>query len=318
MDGELFPQRVIGGSENRPPFVAQGWKLVQDLPHVIGDFTWVGWDYLGEAGIGRISYDAPPKDAGPGDIMGPYPWISARSGDLDITGWRRPVSYWREIVFGLTAGPALAVQPPDRHGQAPAYKSSWALSDAIASWDWPAQVGAPVTVEVYADADDVELLVNDEPVGRAPADAAHEFRALFETTYQPGTLVAVAYRDGAEIGRASLLTPVGDVALDVSADRAEIRADDTDLAYVSITLVDGAGTVWTSADRAVTVTVDGPAVLLGLGSANPCTEETFGAHTHDTFEGRALAVLRPTGAGTITASVTAPECETRTVTVEAR
>jgi len=318
MDGELFPQRVIVGSENRPPFVAQGWKLVQDLPHVIGDFTWVGWDYLGEAGIGRISHDAPSKDAGPGDIMGPYPWISARSGDLDITGFRRPVSYWREIVFGLTAGPAIAVQPPDLHDQTPAYKSSWALSDAIASWDWPAQVGTPVTVEVYADADEVELLVNDEPVGRAPADAASEYRALFETTYQPGTLVAVAYRDGTEIGRASLVTPVGDVALDVAADRAEIRADATDLAYVSITLVDGNGTTWTSADRAVTVTVDGPAVLLGLGSANPCTEETFGADTHDTFEGRALAVVRPTGPGPITVTVASPGCETRAVTVEAR
>ena len=318
MDGELFPQRVIVGTENRPPFVAQGWQLVQDLPHVIGDFTWVGWDYLGEAGIGRISYDPLSKDAGPGDIMGPYPWISARSGDLDITGWRRPVSYWREIVFGLAAGPTLAVQPPDRHGQAPAYKSSWALSDAIASWDWQAHVGAPVTVEVYADADEVELLVNDEPVGRAPADAAHECRALFETTYQPGTLVAVAYRDGTEIGRASLVTPVGDVGLDVAADRAEIRADDTDLAYVTITLVDDAGTTWTSEDRAVTVTLDGPAVLLGLGSANPCTEETFGADTHDTFEGRALAVVRPTGPGAITVTVASPGCETRAVTVEAR
>jgi hypothetical protein len=68
----------------------------------------------------------------------------------------------------------------------------------------------------------------------------------------------------------------------------------------------------------VTVTVEGPAVLLGLGSGNPCTEETFGADTHDTFEGRALAVVRPTGAGTITVTVAAPGCETRTVTVEAR
>jgi beta-galactosidase len=285
---------------------------------VIGDFTWVGWDYLGEAGIGRISYDARTAAAGPGDIMGPYPWLSARSGDHDITGFRRPVSYWREIVFGLAAGPSIAVQPPEHHGKTPSYKSSWALSDAIASWDWPTQVGAPVTVEVYADADEVELVVNDASVGRAATGPEHEFRALFETTYQPGMLVAVAYRDGAEMARTSLTTPVGEVALAVAADRAEIRADDTDLAYVGIELVDGTGTVWTSADRAVHVTVDGPAELLGLGSANPCTEETFGADTHDTFEGRALAVLRPTGEGTITATVAAPGCETRTVTVEAR
>ncbi len=53
----------------------------------------------------------------------------------------------------------------------------------------------------------------------------------------------------------------------------------------------------------MTVAVDGPAVLQGFGSGNPCTEETFGAPTHDTYEGRALAVVRPTGAGTITVTV---------------
>jgi hypothetical protein len=66
----------------------------------------------------------------------------------------------------------------------------------------------------------------------------------------------------------------------------------------------------------VTVTVDGPAVLQGLGSGNPCTEETFGAPTHDTYDGRALAVVRPTGTGPITVTVSAKDCDDRTVTIE--
>ena len=53
MDHELHPHRVIVGSENRPPSIAANWQLVREHPHVIGDFTWTGWDYLGEAGIGR-------------------------------------------------------------------------------------------------------------------------------------------------------------------------------------------------------------------------------------------------------------------------
>jgi beta-galactosidase len=318
IDGGLFPQRVVLGTENRPPFVAQGWKLVREMPHVIGDFTWVGWDYLGEAGIGRISYDPPATGAGGFELMGPYPSLTAYSGDLDITGFRRPVSYWREIVYGLATGPVLAVQPPEHHGRSPQYKSGWALSDAIASWTWPTHEGQPVTVEVYADADEVELLVNRESIGREPAGADHEFRTVFETVYAPGELVAVAYRDSAEIGRTTLATATGAVSVYVEADRDEIRADDTDLSYVTITLVDDHGTTWTSTDRAVTVSVDGPAELLGLGSANPCTKETFAASTHDTFQGRALAVVRPTGAGTITVTVAAPDCDDQAVTVEAR
>ena len=104
--------------------------------------------------------------------------------------------------------------------------------------------------------------------------------------------------------------------LDVQVDRARIDATDRELAYVAIALVDAAGTVHSGADRAVTVEVDGPAVLQGLGSGNPCSEETFAAPTHDTFNGRALAVVRPTGAGTITVTVSAKDCDDRTLTIE--
>ena len=58
-------------------------------------------------------------------------------------------------------------------------------------------------------------------------------------------------------------------------------------------------------------------MLQGFGSGNPWTEETFGAPTHHTYNGRALAVIRPTGAGTITVKVRAEGCDDRTVTVEA-
>ncbi len=170
---------------------------------------------------------------------------------------------------------------------------------------------------MYADADEVEVLLNGAPIGRAPAGEDHGFRAEFETTYTSGELTAVAYRDGAETGRTTLVSAKGPVALDVQVDRDRIDAGDHDLAYVEITLVDPDRTVHHLHDRPVTVAVEGPAVLQGLGSGNPCTEETFAAPTHDTYCGRALAVLRPTGAGTIAVTVSAPECDDRTVVIEA-
>jgi beta-galactosidase len=174
-----------------------------------------------------------------------------------------------------------------------------------------------VTVEVYADADEVELLVNGEPVGRSKVGDELGCLASFETTYEPGEITAVAYRAGAECGRWSLTSATGLAKLRVSVDRGRIDATERDLAYVAIALVDDAGTVHTGDDRPVTVTVDGPAVLQGFGSGNPCTEETFGSETHDTFLGRALAVVRPTGPGTITVVVSAKDCDDRTVTIEA-
>ena len=72
-----------------------------------------------------------------GGFMGEYPWLTANCGDFDITGHRRPVSYWREIVWGLRDTPYVAVRPPAHHGEATSAGTGWSFTDAIASWSWP-------------------------------------------------------------------------------------------------------------------------------------------------------------------------------------
>ena len=67
----------------------------------------------------------------------------------------------------------------------------------------------------------------------------------------------------------------------------------------------------------MSVDVGGAGVLSGLGSANPRTEEPFGASQCTTFDGRALAIVRPTGPGEIEIRVSADGCETVTATVTA-
>ena len=157
---------------------------------------------------------------------------------------------------------------------------------------------------MYADADEVALLLDGAEIARGPVGATKPMLAEFETSYQPGQLVAVAYRDGAEVGRTSLSSASGDLAVVASADRNELRADDGDLAYISIEVQDAHGTVVSGADRPVTVEVSGAGVLAGMCSANPKTTERFDSATWTTFDGRAVAVVRPTGVGAITVTVT--------------
>jgi beta-galactosidase len=308
-DAELFPHRVIVGTETFPTRIAHNWSLVQRLPHVIGDFTWTGWDYLGEVGLGAVSYQ--DGQTAP-SIAKPFPGLLAQTGDIDITGHRRPVSHYREIVFGLRAEPYLAVQRAEHHG-VPQLRSPWAWSDAIASWTWEGHEGKPVTVEVYADADEVELLLDGEPVARAAVGADLPFLATLDVEYRPGELTAVAYRHGTETGRTALRTAGEALVLEAAADRDAIRADTTDLAYIDLTLTDGAGTVQPCRDRTVTVAVQGPAVLAALGSARPDNTESFADSSHRTYDGRALAVVRPTGPGAITVTATAEGCAPATV-----
>src|SRR5207302_7973567 len=100
--------------------------------------------------------------------------------------------------------------------------SRWAWSDTTAGWTWPGHEADPVTVEVYSDADEVELLVNGRRIGRHPAGEHHRFRAELETAYEPGELLAIAYRDGVESGRDLLCTATGPVVLRAEADRPVI------------------------------------------------------------------------------------------------
>jgi beta-galactosidase len=312
LDLELFPNRVIVGSETYPTQIANTWGLVRQYPHVIGDFTWTGWDYLGEVGIGRPRYaDASMK------FEAEFPWLTAWCGDIDITGERRPASYYREIVFGLRREPFIAVRRPETHHRTPA-PGMWSWSDSVASWTWPVDPGSPVTVEVYSDADEVELLLNDHSCGRLPTGPEHDFRAEFEVGYTAGDLVAVAYAGGVEQARTVLATAGSVSQLVVTPDRDHLQADHRDLCFLAVELCDQDGHLVTAFDRAVTARVEGPAVLAAFGSARPDNTERFDAGAHTTFDGRALAIVRPTGPGAITVIVTSDDLRDVTVTLEAR
>ena len=303
LDRDLFPDRIIIGTETYPGDIATNWSAVLGNPRVIGDFTWTGWDYLGEVGIGAPRYDGEDRAFG-----APYPWRLAWCGDIDITGHRRPASYYREIIFGRRQRPYIAVQHPDTHGRT-RIPGQWSWSDSIASWSWDVADGTMVTVEIYSDADAVELLVNGTPSGRAPAGRSASFRAEFDVPYRHGEVTAVAYRNDVEVGRHTLRSATGRHTLNAQADRRALVADHSDLAFVSITLQGTNGVVIPDADRPVTVDVSGPAVLQGLGSARPDQPERYDGTTHTSFRGRLLAVVRPDAPGAVEVIVSAPGCE---------
>lgn len=317
LDRELFPDRVIVGTETWPTVMDRNWALVTEHPHVIGDFTWTGLDYLGENGIGVVGYADDPS--GRSGFATPYPGLTANCGDLDITGHRRPQSYYREIVFGLRTAPYIAVQRPDRYDATISIGTPWSWSDTVASWTWRGFEGARVRVEVYAPADEVELRLDGNVIGREPVGTERAFRADFDVTYQPGELSAVSFVDGVAVDRTTLRSAVGEPGLRIAA--APALVDDTsDLAFLTLTIADEQGNVSCGDDRVVQVEVRGAGVLQALGSGAPVTAESFLSSRHSTFDGRLLAVVRPTGPGEIvvTAVIDGQPPVTTTITVAAQ
>ena len=299
LDKDLFPNRIMVGSETFPGHIVELWPLVMKNSHVLGDFTWVGWDYLGEVGVGRTRYVGDPAE-----YEAPYPWLTAWVGDLDITGQRRTISYLREIVFGLRKEPFIAVTRPGAYDKQ-MMPGGWAWTDSLNSWTWSVAAGTPVIVEIYSDADEVELFVNDVSAGRQPAGREKGYRATFDTTYQPGEVKAIAYRNGVAEAQSSLTTAGDDVRLVVTADREQLSDHDQELAYVTVELQDAQGRLVTDSEVPVAVTLSGPGMLAGFGTGRPDTIEHRNAEQCVTFNGQALAIIRPSGVGMIEIRVAA-------------
>nr|WP_308625084.1 glycoside hydrolase family 2 TIM barrel-domain containing protein [uncultured Eisenbergiella sp.] len=312
-DGITYPNRIIVGSETYPQDLDVNWELVQKHPYLIGDFSWTAWDYLGEAGIGKISYGQNPGMS----FYAEYPYKAAYCGDMNLLGDRRPVSYWREIIWGLRKAPYLAVQPPEHHEEQH-YMSSWSMTNAVRSWNWSGYEGRPVTVEVYTDAEEAALYVNGVLLEKKEVGKEKKARVLFETVYTPGILETVVCRDGIETGRDRIVTAACPAMLQAEADRREIPADGSDIAFVEICVADEKGNRNPQADTAVHISVEGPGILLGYGSADPASEENYFDTTARAYEGRLRAAVRGAGReGVITVTLQARGCETITVVLEA-
>ncbi|MCF0142029.1 MAG: DUF4982 domain-containing protein [Parasporobacterium sp.] len=291
-DRDTEPSRVIVGSETYPPEIGRNWNVMKTCPGVIGDFTWTGWDYIGEAGIGVPGYKF-----GEGGFGAQYPVQLAFCGDIDITGYRRPASYYKEIVFGLRKEPYIAVQDPAHYGEH-MIGTNWVFMDGMSSWTFEGMEGKPAIVEVYSASEEVELFINGESLGRKTCGPDNNYKVLFDVTYNPGVIKAVSYDDGKESGAYELRT-AGEASLKITEEPRETAEGAAGLYFYSIELTDEDGILNTSADREITITVtDGN--LLGFGSADPRTAYNYNVTTTKTYKGRAQAVVISDGGPKVT------------------
>jgi beta-galactosidase len=270
--------RVVYGSESVAQEAFEHWTSVRELEHVIGDFVWTAFDYLGEAGIGRVHFDG---DSTP--LLATYPWHVANCGDLDVCGFKRPQSFYRDVLWRRGEPLFLAVHPP---GPKPAV-TYWGWPDVRPSWTWPGHEGEPLTVDVYAACERVELFLNGASLGTKRVERC---TATFEVPYRPGTLQAV----GSNLDAARELRTAGEPAsIRFAADRETIGCDD--LSFVTVEVVDAGGLLHPNAGHEISFAVDGAGELAAVGSGDPVSTEPFRGNRRSAYRGRCLVVLRPRG-----------------------
>ncbi len=319
-DHRRVPSRVMVCLESYPRAAFEYWELVNDHPYIIGDYVWTAMDYLGEAGIGRWYY-RDPNNPGEEARMGSnsvYPWHGSDCGDIDICGFRKAVSHYRNIIWDRGEKLYLGVRQPVPEGKE-LYVTRWGVYPVRPSWTWPGMEGRPLEVEIYSRCDSVRLYLNNQLIGEKPTTRAERFRAGFSVSYVPGELRAVGIQNGKAVAEAVLRTVGRPVEVRLTADRTMLRADGQDLAFVTVEAVDESRQAHPNADHPVRFTLEGPGTLAAVGNADMTSEERYQGTERRLFQGRALVVVRTsTVPGVLTLTARAPGLKPAMLRLESR
>ena len=288
-DHQRDPKRVIWQTESFPRDAFNNWAVVSEFPYVIGDIVWTGLDYLGESGIGRFYYEGET----PGEhYQGTHhPWHGAYCGDVDITGWRKPISHYREMLWNDNTPLYMAVKEPVGY-KGVIKETAWSVWPTWESWNWKGWEGKVIEVEVYTKRPEVKLYLNDELLIIKSIGRHTEYKETFYVPYQPGVLRAEAVENGNVVESTQLITAGQPAAIRMTTDRSTIKADGQDLAFIIVEIVDKEGNVVPDAAIPLEISVNGSGTLLAAASADLKDLEPTISPRLTTWCGRGMVVVR--------------------------
>jgi len=284
-DHKRVPNRVMWGSESYALETFDAWMGVVDHPWVVGDFVWTAFDYIGEASIGWRGYWQESNF---------YPWNLAYCGDIDICGWRRPQSFYREVLWRENKI-AVFVKPPAPSFPLNPHKqpwSKWEWHDVVADWNWKGLEGQPLEVAVYSSCERVELFLNGKSLGKSKTDRTSRFIASWKVPYEAGELKVVGYKGSKIIASSTLQTAEEPVAIQLTADKTTLKADGQDLCYITVDLVDSKGHRNPKAENLVKFEIEGAGTIVGVGNANPVSFESYQLPKRKAWQGRCLVIIK--------------------------
>jgi len=284
-DHKRVPNRVMWGSESYALETFDAWMGVVDHPWVVGDFVWTAFDYIGEASIGWRGYWQESNF---------YPWNLAYCGDIDICGWRRPQSFYREVLWRENKI-AVFVKPPAPSFPLNPHKqpwSKWEWHDVVTDWNWKGLEGQPLEVAVYSSCERVELFLNGKSLGKSKTDRTSRFIASWKVPYEAGELKVVGYKGSKIIASSTLQTAEEPVAIQLTADKTTLKADGQDLCYITVDLVDSKGHRNPRAENLVKFEIEGAGTIVGVGNANPVSPESYQLPKRKAWQGRCLVIIK--------------------------
>ena len=282
-DSKRYPEKTFYQSE--ASVAAMGPNFYEmDLDKVIGLAYWGAIDYLGES-------------------MG-WPIKGWNQGVFDLSLQPKPDAYFVKSMF--TDEPTVHIGVIEKSGG----NIQWNginVSAGKLSENWNREAGEKVSLYTYTNGDEVELFLNGKSLGVKKNSNDPKLRARIKwdnIAYAPGTLVAVAKKNGKVVARHQIETTGEAVALKLVPDAENWHADGKDLMHVRVCAVDKKGRRVLNVKDAkafdkLTFTVKGDANIVAVDNGNISSDELHIGKTQlektiqrNLFQGSALVILR--------------------------
>lgn len=282
-DSKRYPEKTFYQSE--ASVAAMGPNFYEmDRDKVIGLAYWGAIDYLGES-------------------MG-WPVKGWNQGVFDLSLQPKPDAYFVKSMF--TDEPTVHIGVIEKSGG----NIQWNginVSAGKLSENWNREAGEKVSLYTYTNGDEVELFLNGKSLGVKKNSNDPKLRARIKwdnIAYAPGTLVAVAKKNGKVVARHQIETTGEAVALKLVPDVETWHADGKDLMHVRIYAVDKK---WrrvlnmkdAKAFDKLTFTVKGDANIVAVDNGNIASDELHIGKKQlektiqrNLFQGSALVILR--------------------------
>jgi beta-galactosidase len=257
-------------------------------PHVFGEFVWTGFDYLGEP----TPYDT--ESTRPLLFTDPARQAAA---DAEFASTKKILTPSRSSYFGIVD---LAGFKKDRFY---IYQARWRpelpMAHILPHWNWPERVGQVTPVHVYSSGDEAELFLNGKSLGRKKRG---EFQYRFrwdDVVYQPGELRVVAYKNGKKWAENTVKTTGAATSMALAPDRATIKADGRDLAFVTVKITDANGLMVPRSKNLLKFEVTGGEIV-ATDNGDATDLRSFQSTSRNAYNGLALVIVRTKKPGRVT------------------
>jgi beta-galactosidase len=262
-----------------PPDVE--FKGLDEFPFTAGEFVWTGFDYLGEPtpyggdSTTLLNFTDPAEQARMAQQIKELakirvPSRSSYFGIIDLAGFKKDRFY----IYQARWRPELP------------------MAHILPHWNWPERVGQVTPVHVYTSGDEAELFLNGRSLGRKKK-GQYQYRLRWDDVkYESGELRVVAYKNGKQWAEDVMKTTGPASKLTMKADRATVRADGRDLAFVTVTIADKNGLLVPRSKNRVRFELTGPGEIVAVDNGDATSFESFQSKARNAYNGLCLVIVR--------------------------